>query len=67
LAGTLAFTGEPAIGPSQIFLARKDGTVVQLTHSRLGLGAIAWSPDSKRILAFEFHPKGSAVVVLNAN
>jgi len=67
LAGTLAFTGEPAVGPSQIFLARKDGTVVQLTHSRPGLGAIAWSPDGKRILAFEFHPKASAVVILNAD
>ncbi len=68
LAGTLAFTGEPPVGRSQIFLARPDGTIKQLTHAQYSLSALSWSPDGSRLLVFEFHPPADTEVsVLNAD
>ncbi len=68
LAGTLAFTGEPTFGPSQIFLARPDGNVTQLTHGQRGVSAISWSPAGSRLLAFEYHPPADTeAIVLKAD
>jgi Tol biopolymer transport system component len=62
LVGTIAFTGEPSFGPAQIFLARPDGTVKQLTHAQFSLSALSWSPDGSRLLVFEFHPPADTEV-----
>ena len=69
--GTIAFSGGPTTGGAphpQIYEARADGTVVQLTHDRRGLTAAAWSPDGSKLLAYRFESvRRTALYVLRGD
>jgi Tol biopolymer transport system component len=71
IPGTIAFSGGPTTGGAphpQIYEARPDGTVVQLTHDRRGLTAAAWSPDGSRLLAYRFESvRRTALYVLRSD
>ncbi len=56
LPGTIAFTGARADDSSfitQIYEARPDGRVTQVTHDPRGFFASSWSPDGSRLLAVQ--------------
>lgn len=68
---TIAFSGVATSGAaavSQIYEARADGTVMQLTRDRRGLVAAAWSPDGSRLVAFRLEsPRRTALYVVRGD